>query len=145
MKKLIPILMLAVVCAGCVSVTDITNRLDHPAVKGNPYCVKDAIFTVQVPLMVSPFKSDAGFGLYPDCLPPGQKRTDFGADKRVQAKGFLRPRVRLQIERAYWVKHFDVGDHVEIRARVLDGELKGTPVSVERVQDKKFLRPIEKP
>jgi hypothetical protein len=47
-----PVLALSVLMAmsGCVYMTDVTDELDNPAIKGNPFCVRGTEFIVQYPV-----------------------------------------------------------------------------------------------
>ncbi|MDD4870752.1 MAG: hypothetical protein PHR77_09350 [Kiritimatiellae bacterium] len=140
----IAMIMSLVELTGCVCSKDITTIRDHFAVRGNPYCVKDAILVVQYPLRMTTSMSRAGgYGLYEAPFPEGQMKA-YGPDERTDTKGYLRPGDTVRVEKVYWVTHFDVGDHLEIRARILSGVLKGLAVDLGSVQDAKYLKPVNR-
>jgi len=124
---------------GCVSFTDITGIREHPAVKGNRYCTAGSLFVVQRPMSVSTYSSTAGHGVDPAFYPQGLTNWSPSVWKQMQVMGYLRPGDTVKVERVYWIRHFDVGNHLEIRARVLSGSLKGTLVDIEYAQDDKYL------
>lgn len=129
-----------VIFTGCIKVTDVTGQPDNPVVKANPYCRRGAEFVVAYPLQISMFCSRAGgHTLYEDSDISGN-RTDFGPNDAMQAAGYLRPGETVRVERVIWVEHFDVGDHVEIRATVLNGRYKGMAVDLKNVQNEKLLK-----
>ena len=135
-------LCISAALGGCVWSTDITAAREHPAVKGNRYAVPGAVFVVQTPISMSVNASTAGLVLYPQFH--GQDITNCNASdlKQMQVGGYLTPGDTVRVERVYWIRHFDVGDHLEIRGRVLSGSLKGTLVDLESAQDDKYLRPV---
>lgn len=133
---------LLLILSGCISVTDVTNQADNPAVTGNMYCRKGTEFVVQFPLEIGEFRSrSGGYTLYEDPDMSGN-RTDFGPNKAMQALGYLNRGDMVRVDRVVWVRHFDVGDHVEIRATVMNGRYKGLAVDLKNVQKERLLKPV---
>ncbi|MDD4870753.1 MAG: hypothetical protein PHR77_09355 [Kiritimatiellae bacterium] len=123
--------------------TDVTDQLDNPVIKGNPYCIRGAKFVVQYPLRISSNRSrTGGYALYRVSLPTEPNDTDYGPDKSMEALGYLKVGETVVVKKVYWVRHFDVGDHAEIRAEVISGRFKGMVVDLKNIQEEKLLKMV---
>jgi len=116
---------------------------DHPSVKGNQYTVPGALFVAQRPISVSVSASTAGRVLSPQFHPEDIASCSPSELKQLQVLGFLKPGDTVRVDRVYWIRHFDVGDHLEIQGRVLSGSLTGRRVDIRFAQSEKYLRPVE--
>lgn len=132
--------------SSCIRVSDITGQSDNPALKGNAYCSSGAEFVVEVPLRISSYRArSGGYSLYEVSLPGEADAAGYGQAPAMMARGYLQVGDTVKVDRVVWVRHFDTGDHVEIRATVINGRYKGMPVDLRNVQEARLLKPISLP